>query len=116
MKPGEVAEALAADFLARQGLRVLVRNWRCRGGEIDLVAQDGATLVFAEVRLRRNSRFGGAAASIDARKRARIVLAARLLLASRPAWAGRPCRFDAILLDGLDADRIEWVKHAFDAG
>lgn len=116
MKPGEAAEALAADFLARQGLRVLVRNWRCRGGEIDLVAQDGATLVFAEVRLRRNSRFGGAAASIDARKRARIVLAARLLLASRPSWASRPCRFDAILLDGLDAARIEWVKHAFDAG
>lgn len=109
---GEAAERLAADYLARRGLRILERNFRVRGGEVDLVCEDGAIWVFVEVRLRSDARFGGAAASIDARKQRRIVLAARHWLAGRPQ---RPCRFDALLLDALDAGRIEWVRDAFAA-
>jgi len=107
---GSLAEALAADFLQARGLRLLARNYRCRLGEIDLVLADGPTLVFAEVRLRRNRDYGGAAESIGAAKRQRILRAARHYLSGRPE---RPCRFDAILLDALDPDHIEWIKDAF---
>ncbi|MEO8302803.1 MAG: YraN family protein [Betaproteobacteria bacterium] len=105
---GERAEALAAEFLRAQGVAILERNFRRRCGEIDLVAKDGDTLVFVEVRLRTRSDFGGAAASITAKKRARIAAAAGLYLARLRGTP--PCRFDAVLLDALDPDRIEWLK------
>lgn len=105
---GARAEALAADYLARQGLAVVARNFRTRFGEIDLIARDGDTLVFVEVRLRTTKSFGGAAASITATKRARLVAAARGYL----AMLGRepPCRFDAILLDALAPARVRWER------
>jgi len=108
---GAAAEALAARHLAQHGLVILERNWRRRCGELDLVARDGDTLVFVEVRLRRSGDFGGAAASLTAAKRARIVAAAGLYLARLPRTP--PCRFDAILLDALDPARIEWLRDAF---
>ena len=107
---GNLAEALAADYLETRGLRLLQRNYRCRLGEIDLILSDGPVLVFAEVRLRRSSAFGGAAASVTAAKRQRILRAARHYLSGK---AERPCRFDVLLLDALDADRIDWIKDAF---
>jgi len=106
---GSAAEEQAAQHLARHGLKILTRNYRCRGGEIDLVCRDGATLVFVEVRLRTSRNFGGAAASITPAKQRRIALAARHYLAGRPLPA---CRFDAVLLDGAN---IDWIKNAFDA-
>jgi len=108
MNGGAAAEALAARFLTARGLAVVDRNYRCRAGEIDLIVRDGRTLVFVEVRLRRNQAFGGAAESITATKRRRLRLAAQhylLGLAREP-----PCRFDAILLDGLGAGNIEWLR------
>ena len=111
---GARAEELCAEFLQRAGLRILARNWRCRHGEIDLVAEDGETLVFAEVRLRSDPRFGSAAESITGAKRARIVAASRLYLGLY--LAGRresPCRFDVLLLDALDGLRIRWLRDAF---
>jgi len=107
---GELAEALAADYLRARGLRLIGRNYRCRLGEIDLILADGPILVFVEVRLRRNSDFGGAAASITAAKRQRILRAARHYLSGKPECA---CRFDVVLLDALAADRVEWIKDAF---
>ena len=107
---GKLAEALVADYLQVRGLHLIERNYSCRLGEIDLILADGPTLVFAEVRLRRNLDYGGAAASITAAKRQRILRAARHYLSSRPEG---PCRFDVILLDALDPDRIEWIKDAF---
>jgi putative endonuclease len=109
---GARAEELAAAFLIARGLAVVERNFRRRCGELDLVARDGETLVFVEVRLRRRGDFGGAAASITAAKRARIVAAAELYLAGLAQTP--PCRFDAILLDALDAARIEWVRNAIE--
>jgi len=109
---GAQAEKLAADFLQRNGLRLIESNYRCRAGEIDLILKDGATLVFAEVRLRSNAGFGGAAASITAAKQAKIVRTAQLYLQQHHIDA--PCRFDALLLDSLDAGRIEWIKNAFE--
>lgn len=115
MKPlrhvdGAAAESLAEAYLRRQDLRILERNYRCRLGEIDIIAQEDAGFVFVEVRLRRSTAFGGAAASVDRRKQQRIMHAAQHFLQRRgPA----PCRFDVILLDGLSTDRIEWLRDAF---
>jgi putative endonuclease len=107
---GRSAEDLAAAFLARQGLALVERNYRCRMGEIDLILRDGDTLVFAEVRLRRGATAGGAAASVTPAKQARVAAAARHYLAG---GAERPCRFDVVLLDRLEVDAIEWIKDAF---
>lgn len=107
---GALAEERAAAYLMQQGLHVLVRNWRVRGGEIDLICREGETLVFVEVRLRKNRQFGGAAESITATKQARIVLAARHYLAGKPEQI---CRFDVVLLDDLETTSPEWIRHAF---
>ncbi len=106
---GAAAEAAAADYLGARGLRVIERNFRVRGGELDLICDDGGTIVFVEVRFRSRSDFGGAGASITAQKRRRIVLAARHWLSRH---GERPCRFDCVLLDDR---RIEWLKDAFAA-
>lgn len=111
-RDGRAAEDLAARHLAQRGLVVIERNVRGGGGEIDLVARDGATLVFVEVRLRRPGEHGDAAASITAAKRARIAAAAGAYLARLPRMPA--CRFDVVLLDGLDDGRIEWRPAAFD--
>ena len=112
---GKSAEDLAADHVQRAGLRILARNVSCRGGEIDLIAEDRGRIVFIEVRLRRNGRFGGAAASITPSKQRKIAIAAQHWLQTEGrAHANKPCRFDAILFDSLDADRLEWLQAAFE--
>ena len=98
------------------GLVLVARNYRvargprARGGEVDLImkSRDG-TLVFVEVRHRKGAGHGGAAASITASKRRRIVLAARHYLLGKPDC---DCRFDCVLIDG---DKLEWIKNAFAA-
>ncbi|MBI3045182.1 MAG: YraN family protein [Betaproteobacteria bacterium] len=107
---GDPAERLAAAFLEEQGVRILARNYRCRFGEIDLVAESGAFLVFVEVRARASEAFGGAAASITAAKRRRLVAAARHYLAKHRA--NRACRFDVVLVQGRDRE-IVWLHDAF---
>jgi putative endonuclease len=115
-RAGARAEALAAELLTRHGLRLLARNVRCRGGEVDLIGLEGETVVFVEVRLRRHRDFGGAAASIGRAKQRRVILAARHWLAGAGrAWVGRPCRFDAVLYPALDPGAGEWLRGAFAA-
>ena len=109
---GARAEAVCEALLRAAGLRIVARNWRCRHGELDLVAEDRGTLVFAEVRLRRSTAFGGAAQSITAAKRARLVAAAGLYAARHPRM---PCRFDVLLLESVDPPRVEWIRDAFGA-
>ncbi|WP_434513953.1 YraN family protein [Dechloromonas sp. ARDL1] len=106
---GREAEARAARYLERHGLCIVERNFRVRGGEIDLICRDGKTLVFVEVRQRSRSDFGGAGASITASKQRRIILAAQHYLAGKAAC---DCRFDCVLIDG---ERLEWLKDAFAA-
>lgn len=108
---GERGESLAAEFLVARGLTVTARNYSCRFGEIDLIARDGDTVVFVEVRSRADSSFGGAAASITAAKREKLLKTARHYLAGLRQQP--PCRFDAVLLTG-DAPRIEWVRNAIE--
>ena len=106
---GREAEDRAARHLERQGLRVVARNFRVRGGEIDLICRDGKGLVFVEVRQRSRSDFGGAAASITTSKQRRIILAAQHYLAGK---ADCDCRFDCVLIEGGE---LEWIKNAFAA-
>lgn len=113
-RSGARAEALCVERMRRAGLRIVARNWRCRFGEIDIVAEDAGVTVFAEVRLRRAGHFGGAAESITVHKRARLIAAAQHYLAGRRE---RHCRFDVMLLETTDPDRIEdieWIRNAFD--
>jgi len=107
---GQAAEQLAATFLQGQGLRITLRNYRCRFGEIDLIARDGKTLVFVEVRSRSTENFGGAAASITRVKRDKLLRSARHYLAQ--SRSAQPCRFDAVLIRG-DPPVVEWIRDAF---
>lgn len=111
---GQAAEERALAHLAAAGLALVARNYRTPGrggGEIDLVMREpGGTLVFVEVRSRAAAGFGGAAASIGATKRRRIILAARHYLLRWPAPP--PCRFDAVLIEG---EQLQWLRAAFDA-
>ena len=107
---GRQAEALAERLLRGAGLSIIARNFRCRHGEIDLIAREDATFVFCEVRLRRGTGYGGAEESVTLHKQARIAAAARYFLTARPE---APCRFDVLLLQTLDVTRIQWIRDAF---
>jgi len=112
---GAAAEDLAARYLAARGARLLARNVRCRGGEVDLIAEHDGCIAFIEVRLRSSQSHGGAAESITRKKQQRVILAARhWLVGPGRHLATRQCRFDAILLDALHADAVEWLQGAFD--
>jgi putative endonuclease len=113
MNAGALAELWAVRYLQKQGLKLIVRNFRGRFGEIDLIMQDGASLVFIEVRLRRNTGFGGAAASIDRHKQQRIIRTAHQYLSELARTP--PCRFDAVLMDDAEGLNAQWLKNAFDA-
>jgi putative endonuclease len=91
-------------------VQILLRNWRFRLGELDIVGRDGDTLIIVEVRKRSSNRFGGAAASVDARKQTKLRRAAALLLQQRKELAGLRVRFDVV---ALSPTGIEWIKHAF---
>ncbi|SEN30526.1 putative endonuclease [Pseudomonas sp. ok272] len=111
---GRDAEGLALKHLQQQGLRLLAQNWLCKRGELDLVMLDGDTVVFVEVRYRKNTQWGGALDSIDARKRQKLILAAQYFLQSESRWADSPCRFDVVAMDST-ANDLNWLRNAFDS-
>ena len=114
---GRRAEDLAAAFLRRAGCEILVRNYRLRLGELDIVAREGGVLVIVEVRTRASSAYGGAAASVTRAKQQRIARAASALLQQRAELARLPVRFDVIVVSdphGLSPG-IEWIQQAFEA-
>ncbi len=114
---GDTGEEQALQYLQRQGLTLAERNFRCKGGEIDLVMLDGAargkaTLVFVEVRKRASgaAQFGGAAASVTPAKQRRLIVAAQVYL---KRYTHPPaCRFDVITIDG---NALNWLKNAIEA-
>ena len=106
---GQHWEQAARAHLERHGLRFVEANFRCKGGEIDLVMRDGPALVFVEVRQRADRRHGGAAASIGTAKIRRLAHAASLYLMRFPHMP--PCRFDVIAIDG---GQLEWLRNAIE--
>jgi putative endonuclease len=110
---GDAAERIAEQFLLRQKMQPVARNYRCRFGEIDLIMRDGGVLVFVEVRLRKSNSHGGAAGSIHVAKQRRLIAAAEHYLAglkNSPA-----CRFDAILMNEMHESSVEWIRDAISA-
>ena len=115
---GENCEALAASWVEHRGMRVLVRNFRGKTGEIDIIARHGEHLVFLEVRARTNRAFNSAAGSVDRRKQQRILRTAQLFLQRHPGLAALPCRFDVIAFEPRQSDNgleIRWIPGAFTA-
>lgn len=115
---GDNYEDRAVTLLEKRGLRLLERNFGGKTGEIDIIAQDRAELVFVEVRARSNPFFEGAAASVNRRKQQRIIRTAQLFLQSRPHYANMPCRFDVIAFEpplSGTCPRIRWIRAAFTA-
>lgn len=109
-RSGDHAEDLALAHLQQHGLLLLERNFRCKGGEIDLVMQDGASLVFVEVRARASASHGGALASITPAKQRRLIVAAQHFLQRYDQTPA--CRFDVI---AIEKGRLEWLRHAIEA-
>ena len=111
---GQRGEAVAEAFLRTRHYTIVARNYRCPAGEIDLIALDGATLVFVEVRSRRSETAGTPLESVDGRKQARVARVARHFLAAR-GWAEREARFDVIGVR-FDAEppAVEHVPDAFE--
>ena len=107
---GQAAEDRACEYLQAQGFQLITRNYRLRGGEIDLIGHDNECLVLVEVRYRHSEQFGGALQSIDFRKQQRIIRTAQHYLMHYPV--DLPCRFDVIALD--QAQQITWIKNAFE--
>ena len=109
-------EAAAARWLENNGLYILARNFRSRAGELDIIALDGDCLVFVEVRSRRHTRYGGAAGSVDAGKRRRLVRTAQAFLQRHTRWAQSPCRFDVLAYESSrPASAPRWIRGAFSA-
>lgn len=110
LREGNAAEQLAATFLQQKGLTLVEKNFRCAHGEIDLIMRDGKTLVFIEVRLRSNGSFGGAALSINQSKQQKLTRTAERYL---QIHGNAACRFDAILMQTIHINAVEWIQNAF---
>ncbi len=118
---GKAQEAKAARYLHSKGLRLLCRNYNCRYGEVDLIMADAGTLVFVEVRFRRQAQYGSAVASVTASKQRKIRLAASHYLQRHPRLMHNPCRFDVVGLSRCaepDSQstklHFHWIKAAFE--
>jgi putative endonuclease len=111
-RKGQHAEQLALNYLQKQGLQLLARNYSCRFGEIDLIVLDKPFVVFVEVRARRSMVFGGASASVTYTKQQKIIKTAAHYLSLHALHNKMPARFDVIGIEG-DKEELHWIKHAF---
>lgn len=109
-KIGAEYEACAAEFLQQKGYRILERNFRCRQGEIDLIAQKGEFLCFVEVKYRKSAAFGHPEEAVSYTKQAKIRRVAEFYLVYRKLPMDSPCRFDVIAVEGQE---IRHIKNAF---
>ena len=109
-KEGAYYENLVAEYLKTQGYEILEKNYRCRIGEIDLIAKEGETLVFVEVKYRKTKRAGYALEAIDIRKAGQVRRVAAVYLYEHGFPESAACRFDAV---GIDGEQITHLKNAF---
>ena len=111
---GARIEAAVADWLNGQGCKELARNFQVRGGELDLVIDDGGVVAFVEVRYRLHGGIEAALESVGRLKQRRLIHAAQRYLQQQPKLRTRPCRFDVVAVEGSDGDfRFRWIKDGF---
>ena len=110
---GETAEREALAFLLSEGLQLVSRNFRCRGGEIDLVMLHHGCLVFVEVRFRQSAQFLTPALTVDLRKQRKILRTAAIFLARHSRFAQHTVRFDVVAITGARQRRTQWLQDAF---
>lgn len=113
---GRRAEQSAFDYLLKRGLTPVARNFRSRGGEIDLIMQDGDCLAFIEVRFRTSTRFAEASHTVDRRKQRKLIRTAALFVARNTRFRLSTMRFDVVAVVGEDAIDIQWIVDAFRPG
>lgn len=115
VKSGQFFENLALKYLQQHGLKLIIRNFKCRAGEIDLIMQEHNSLVFVEVRFRKNNDFGSSAESITLQKQSKIIKTAQYYLQKN--YSKEPnARFDVVAIQANGKARnqnIEWIKNAF---
>lgn len=112
---GDLGEGLTVRYLERQGYEILARNWRCRYGELDIVAAKGTYLAFVEVKTRRDSRYAPARDAVDRRKQGKLLLSAQAWLAEHPE-EGRQPRFDVAEVyteEGGGRPILNYLENAF---
>ncbi len=107
---GTEYENMTCEYLIKQGYRIIERNFRCRQGEIDIIARDGKYLVFIEVKYRRSGHEGDPAEAVDFRKQARILRTARFYMNYAHVSEDTPCRFDVVAVLGGE---VRLIKDAF---
>ncbi len=113
---GNQAEKLAANYLAKNKVKIITRNFHSRFGEIDLIGLDKNILVFIEVRYRKNEDFLSAVETIDQHKCKRIIITSEYYLNKHKKYQSYLCRYDVITITGeLDKPVIKWIKNAFQA-
>ena len=111
---GQQTEGLALGYLQGQGLTLVSRNFRCKGGEIDLIMRDHNHLVFVEVRFRASASFGSAVESIERRKQLKLTRAAQAYLQQQQLVDTQACRFDTLCIQGdQHSPEFYWVRNAF---
>jgi len=111
---GQQAESQACDYLRERGLNLVERNFRCKLGELDLIMQDGETLVFVEVKYRGRTDYGHGSEAVDRGKQLKLIRAAQVYLQQHPELMNTPMRFDVVSIDG-PRSRVQWLANAFGA-
>lgn len=112
-KIGQIAENLACDYLTSQGLKLIIKNFQSKCGEIDLIMRDDEILVFVEVRHRRLNDYGDGATTVDKRKQLKIIKTANFYLQKYKLYDKVLCRFDVIATSGSSGNQLAWIKDAF---
>jgi putative endonuclease len=116
---GQYTEILACQYLENKGFKLIEKNFNCRMGEIDLIMKDEDSLVFVEVRYRKNNNFGSGAESITASKQSKLIKTASLYLQRHDKLNKYPSRFDVVSITGfietsnIDNMNFDWIKNAF---
>ncbi len=114
IRTGREGEAIAVRYLEKEGYRVVERNYRCVFGEMDIIARDGVTCVFVEVKSRKTERFGAPGLAVDRRKQGKMSSVAMCYLKEK-RLLGSPSRFDVVtVLFTPQETRVELIRNAFD--
>ncbi len=110
---GAKAESAAAKYLQKKGLKFIEKNYRVKGGEIDLIMKQDDVLVFVEVKFRKKTEYGLPAESVTRTKQQRIILAAHQYIQSKFSHSPPSCRFDVVAVRGIPFE-FEWISGAFE--